>query len=203
MPDRPAPELRERICPPVPLRAGLPIVTVDMDGVFCSPIFGWNVGISTDFIDPGAPPRPARLVPRAIGDVLDYLRFDFRRPLPEAFVGLDLLSRVRTVVVLTGRRSSPERWMRRHQLRRFADAVVFNDTPLRSPHFKQRVIRDLGAREHLDDDGRTVQLLAETTDVACFLRDWPRNRDADYHPTIRRVPDILEFAVHLEQDGRG
>ena len=45
--ERPATELW-----PDGLSDDRPVLTIDMDGVFCSPFFGWNVGISSAFLDP-------------------------------------------------------------------------------------------------------------------------------------------------------
>lgn len=177
-----------------------PVITIDMDGVICAPPLGVNLGISRRFLDPGAQPAPARVPPRWLGAPLDGLRFSFRRPLDEAREALAMLGEVRTVVVLTGRRSSPERWLRQHGLLALIDRVVVNDTALRSAHYKLRCVEELGAREHIDDDGRTAQLLAERAGARVFLRDWPRNRGPRYHPRVERVPDLLAAARMVAAD---
>ena len=178
---------------------GQPILTLDLDGVICAPPLVRNVGIHRSFLDPAAPPRPARVPPRWLSAPADHLRFDFRRPLPEARAALEVLRRTRSLILLTGRRSSPARWLRRHGLADLLDDVVINETPLSSPHFKLDAIARLGAAEHIDDDGRTVQLLAQRSQARPYLRDWPRNRRLPFDARVLRVADLSELAAMLEQ----
>ncbi|MEX2228037.1 MAG: hypothetical protein WEB13_00215 [Dehalococcoidia bacterium] len=181
--------------------AALPLLTLDFDGVICAPILGRNIGIHRSFLDPGATPRPARLWPRRLADPWDHLRYDLRRPLPEAGVALATLARVRRLIVLTGRRSSPERWLRRYGLRAHIERVVINEGPLRSPHFKLHAVAELGAAEHVDDDPRTAQLLAQQSAASVYLRDWPKNRGLPYDAGIARVHDLAELAARLAPVG--
>lgn len=176
------------------------MVTLDLDGVICAPPFGRNFGISRTFLDPDAEPRPATLPPRWVAAPLDHLRFDFRRPLPHLHEALTSLRELRTVVLLTGRRSWPHHWLRRHRLTEYFDRIVINETPRRSAHFKLRAIEELGAAEHLDDDGRTAQLLAQRSAARSFLRDWPRNRGPEYAPGLTRVADLREFVERLRAE---
>ncbi|MSQ41616.1 MAG: hypothetical protein EXR65_01045 [Dehalococcoidia bacterium] len=173
-----------------------PVVTVDLDGVICRPPLGINLGISRRRLDPHAPPRPARVPPRWLGAPFDHLRFDLRRPLPEARAALAALALSHQVVVLTGRRTSPAGWLRRHGLAGFVERLVINDGPDRSPHFKLRCIERLGAAAHVEDDARTALLLAERGAARVFLRDWPRNRNlpAADAATLTRVADLAEVA---------
>jgi len=172
------------------------VLTLDFDGVIASPFFGRNLGIHRSFLDPSAPPRPARVPPRWLGDPLDYLRYEPRRPLAEAREALQRLASVRRLVVLTGRRSHPGRWMRRYGLAQYIDGVVINEGVQRSPHYKLAELQRLGAREHVEDDPRTAQLLAEHG-IQVYLRDWPRNRGLTYHPKVERISDIGELATRL------
>lgn len=175
----------------------LPLLTLDFDGVICGPPLGRNIGIHRGLLDPTAPPRAARQWPRWLGDPLDHLRFDFRRPLPDALAALEALATVRRLVVLTGRRSSPAPWLRRHGFPDVFERIVINDGALRSPHFKLRAVEALGAAGHIDDDPRTAQLIAQATDLDVYLRDWPRNRSLPLHPRIARVDDLRDLARRL------
>ena len=179
-------------------RESLPLLTIDLDGVICAPILGRNVGIHRTFLDPEAPPPVASRPPRWLGDPLDWLRFEVRRPLPEAREALSRLHRIRRVVVLTGRRSAPRGWLRRYGLSSYVDDVLINVTHRASPHYKLEAIARLGAAEHVDDDGRTAQLLAQRSEARVYLRDWPRNRDLDFHAGVIRVDNLLDLARHLE-----
>lgn len=176
---------------------GLPVLTIDLDGVLCNPPLGINLGISERFIDPNMPVRPARVPAPWVRRIWDPIRFDLRRPLPEAWAALGLLREVREVVILTGRRTSPDPWLRRHRLLPLIDRVIINDTPLRSAPYKLRMVEALHAAEHVDDDGRTAQLLATRSAAQVYLRDWPRNRSAAYDARITRVPDLFQLALLL------
>jgi hypothetical protein len=177
-----------------------PVTTLDFDGVICSPPFGWNIGISRTFLDPALNPLPAHIPPRWFSRPGDYLRFNFRRALPGVREALAELHEARTVVVLTGRRTTPKRWLVRHDMASFVDRIVINETALRSPHFKLRLVEELGAVEHVDDDGRTAQLLAERSSVRVFLRDWPRNRDLPYASHVTRVADLGAFVRQIRDE---
>ena len=177
----------------------LPVMTVDLDGVVCGPLLGWNAGIHRSFLDPEAPAPTARAWPRWIGAPLDHLRFDPRRPTRGAKDALDRLARHRTLVLLTGRRSDPSYWLRWHGLDRFYSQIVINEGALKSPHHKLEHVERLGAVEHVDDDGRTAQLLAERSDARVYLRSWPRNQGLDLDPSVRRIADLEALADLIEQ----
>ena len=164
-----------------------PIMTVDLDGVVCAPLLGLNLGIHATFLDPDAPPPPARVWPRWLGAPLDHLRFDPRRPVRGASNALERLSRHRRIVLLTGRRSDPSYWLRWYGLREFYSEILVNRGPLKSPHFKLQQVQRLGALEHVDDDGRTAQLLAQHAGITVYLRDW---RIAD----LEALADAIEAA---------
>ena len=183
-----------------PGRDALPLLTLDLDGVICAPLIGLNLGISRRFLDPDAPPPPARVVPGWVRWPADHLRFDPRRPLPGVADALRELREGHRLVVLTGRRSSPRHWLRWHGLDALLDGVVTNDGPLPSPHYKLAAIDALAASAHIDDDGRTAQLLAERSSARPFLRDWPGNRALPYHPRVERVADLAALAALLSRE---
>jgi hypothetical protein len=178
---------------------GRPLLTLDLDGVICAPIFGLNPGIGRRMIDAAAAPPEAAVPPRWLSAPWDRARFDLRRPLPEARAALKRLSAHRRLIVLTGRRSDPEPWLHRHGLAGLLDGIVFNETTSRSAHFKLRRSAELGAAEHIDDDGPTAQLLAELGTVRSYLRDWPRNRGLPYSAAVTRVDDLDALAALLGQ----
>jgi len=174
-----------------------PTLTIDMDGVFCSPYFGWNAGISSKFLDPDAPPKPASVSPPWLRVPLDTLRFNPRRPLPDARGALTRLREVRRLVVVTGRRTYPRWWFRHHRLDRLFDHVLINETKLRSAHYKLDALDLLGAAEHIDDDPRTAQLLAQRSRAQIFLRTWPTNARVELDPRVQRVRDLHDLADRL------
>ena len=174
-----------------------PLMTVDMDGVFCEPPLGRNLGIHRSFYNPAAEPHPARVYPRWVNAPLDRLRFDFRRPMPGARDALLRLATVRRLVVVTGRRTRPSWWLRHYDFDGLFEAVYVNQSSLGSAHYKQATLRRLGAVEHVEDDARTAQLLAQTTAAKVYLCDWPRNQDLPLAPGIERVPDLVALAAQL------
>ncbi len=178
-------------------RADLPVLTVDMDGVFCSPYFGWNVGISRTFLDPEADAPLASVPPRWLGTPLDHLRFNVRRPLAGSREALTRLREVRRLVVVTGRRTYPRWWLRRHGLEALFDRVMVNTTSLKSPHYKLEALSLVDAAEHIDDDPRTAQLLAQRSRARIFLREWPTTRGVALDPRVERVRDLSELADRL------
>ncbi|MXW24209.1 MAG: hypothetical protein F4Z96_06130 [Chloroflexi bacterium] len=185
-------------------RDDLPLLTLDLDGVICGPPFGGdrglNLGISRRFLDPHERPHRAVVPPKWLSWPLDHLRFDFRRPLPGVAEALERLSEVRRLAVLTGRRSSPVHWLEWHKLDLYLDNAYWNITWLPSPHFKLGALSVLEAVEHIDDDGRTAQLMAERSEARPFLRDWPRNRDLPYHERVERVADLGALADVLVEE---
>lgn len=177
--------------------ADRPVLTVDMDGVIARPFLPGNPGIHLTFLEPDAAPPRARVYPRWINAPLDHLRFDFRRPMPRAREALIALAEVRRLVLLTGRRTHPGGWLRRHGFAGLFDEVIVNRGPLASPHFKLETIRALGSDEHVDDDPRTAQLLAHASDARIYLCDWPRSRHLAVDGRVTRVRDIEDLARRL------
>lgn len=179
-----------------------PLLTLDFDGVICNPPFGRNVGIHRTYLDPTATPPAANVLPRSLSAVLDHLRFDLRRPVPEAYEALARLSSVRRLTILTGRRTSPEGWLRRYHLDRYVDDIVINRGPLKSPHFKLQQLNRMRPSAHVDDDPRTAQLLAEHGHRV-YLRDWPRNRDLAFHAAVERIRHLGILADTLASSPEG
>lgn len=173
-----------------------PLMTVDMDGVFCEPPFGINLGIKRTWVDPDAPAPEARVYPHWVHASLDHLRFDFRRPMPGARDALLRLGTVRRLIVVTGRRSYPRWWLRHYGFEGLFEAIYVNESRLPSAYYKQATLRRLNPTEHVEDDPRTAQLLAVTTDVRPYLCDWPRNR-VPLDGRIVRVADLRALADRL------
>ena len=177
----------------------LPVMTIDLDGVVCRPLFGWNAGIHRSFLDHNAEAPTAHVWPRWLGSPLDHIRFDMRRPVQGATRSLSRLAKFRTLVLLTGRRSDPSHWLRWYGLDQFYSQIVINESSKNSPHHKLEQVKQLGAIEHVEDDGRTAQLLAELSDVKVYLRNWPQNQRLNLHRNVRRINDLDMLATIVEQ----
>lgn len=178
-------------------RESLPLLTVDMDGVFCAPLLGWNIGIHNTFLNPLAAPPIAKRPLRWLGTPLDHVRFNARVPRRGAREALQRLRAIRRLVVVTGRRTNPRWWLRHHRFDTIFDDVLINTTNRSSPHYKLEAITRLGASEHIDDDPRTAQLLAVSSEARVFLADWPRSRNVIFDARVQRVRDLDELADHL------
>ena len=180
-------------------RRNLPVMTIDLDGVVCRPLFGWNAGIHRSFLDPNTEAPTAHVWPRWLSSPLDHIRFDMRHPVHGAIEALSRLAKFRTLVLLTGRRSNPLHWLRWHGLDQFYSQIVINESAKKSPHYKLDQVKQLGAIEHVEDDGRTAQLLAELSDVKVYLRNWPQNQRLNLHRNVRRINDLDMLATIVEQ----
>ena len=71
--------------------SALPIITFDLDGVLCNPIFGLNLGINNSPLDPKAESVPANIPPIWLRLLWDTIRFEFRRPISGAVQALTQL----------------------------------------------------------------------------------------------------------------
>lgn len=185
-----------------------PSLALDLDGVIVRPPLGWNVAISRRL---DARPLPARIEPATRCDRwnraywllragLEAARYAGRQPLPGVREALTALAARRRLVVVSGRRwvvrPLVERWLARHGLRDSISALYLNDRRLPSAQFKLWMLRRLGIREHVEDDGGTAYYLA-SHGITVYLCDWPRNRDLPYPPGVERVRDLRELAAHL------
>ena len=108
---------------------------------------------------------------------------------------------MRRLAIVTGRRTDPGPWLRRHDLDGLVETVIVNRTGLRSPHFKLATLRATGAAEHADDDPRTAQLIAQAAGLRVFLCDWPGNRGLAYDSRVERVADLADLARRLRAGG--
>jgi hypothetical protein len=182
-------------------------MTVDMDGVLATTFLGLpNVAIGRHLRADPLPSEVARIdeVPgaRAAWRVwVQRLRYAGRRPLPGALEGVAALASRRTLALVTGRSwlAAPiaEAWLDRYGMRRYFAAVYANNTRLPSAQFKLWMARQLGAAEHIDDDGSTAYYLASHGMRQVFLRDWPLNRGLPYPPQVIVVHSVAEAARYL------
>ncbi|SRR5581483_1768621 len=188
--------------------AVLPAISMDMDGVVCTPFLGTNIAISRKL---GMAPLPDQVIESAgerrrayqrLRRRWETVRYMGREPLPGIREGLERLVRVRRPVLVTGRsvfaRHLIERWLKRYQLDEFFDEILPNNTNLSTAHFKLWTAQRLGHREHVDDDGSIAYYLGHHG-VRVFLRDWPRNRGLPYPPSVTVYKSLTEVARLLAE----
>ena len=177
-----------------------PILTIDFDGIICRPIFNKNWGIHSTPTDPSKMADLATITPRWWGDLWDHIRFDRRQILPNTIEALENLTCLRTLILLTGRRSSPEKWLIKYKLSHYFSDVIINTSPYKSAYYKLKYIQSHEVKEHIDDDPRTVWLLSEHSKAKIFLRNWPENHNLEISKPIERINSLVELSYFLQKN---
>lgn len=176
------------------------LLTFDLDGVLCRPPFG---------INPGSGRGKRRDTPgkRHLTWYTEPGRYLWRRPMPGAVDGLRLLSDSYDCRVLSARAghslNHTRRWFRRY----FGfEPVVYlrprwEETPAQ---FKTRMVQELGAFAHFEDDPHTAHWVAELIPHV-FLVDWRRNQwleGANIH-RIARLGDAARILADESDSQNG
>ncbi len=183
-----------------------PLMSFDMDGVLCRPPLGLNVAISRRLEIPPVPPsfRRSGSYRRSVYLLLlalEAIKYWHRPPMPDVHDALKVINQYRRLVLLTGRKwvglAVIEAWLERHGLRQYFDALRPNDTNLRPVHHKLTVCKELGVREHVDDDGSVAYYLVSHGVPRVYLRDWPRNRGLPYPEGVVVFHSLLQVADDL------
>ena len=177
--------------------SALPIITFDLDGVLCNPIFGQNLGINNSPLDPEAESVPANIPPIWLRLLWDTIRFELRRPISGTVQVLTQLQANYSLILVTGRRTSPGSWMRRHGIEKYFDAIIWNSTLDKSPHYKLLTLNRIQPLAHIEDDPRTADLLAYYGHRV-ILRDWPSSRTAKIHSSVQRIPTLQSLLDRSE-----
>ena len=175
-----------------------PVLTFDLDGVLCAPILGLNIGLNRNFLDPGIVPPAANIPPDWWRVIWDRIRFEARRPMRDAAKYLDTLQHDYSLILVTGRRTSPSNWLKRNELFSYFSEIIWNTTNFQSAHYKLNTLSRLHPIAHFEDDPRTSELLAQSG-MTVFLRDWPKNRNLQFNHGIIRI-DRLADATELLGD---
>lgn len=190
-----------------------PLLSVDIDGVIARPLFGVSVLMNrrTSLAPhpaavPEGPPPP-RVTDRLLQATYYRVRYTGRRPRSG---GAEALAAAREagyrLIALTGRdwrgRVVTERWLDRHGLLDYFDALHMNDSGrygsrLPSPRFKEAVCAGLGVVRHIEDDPATAALLARNG-VSVDLIDWPRSRGLAFPDGVTRRDDLHALARAFE-----
>jgi hypothetical protein len=171
------------------------ILTFDLDGVLCRPPFGLNPGR-------GRHKSRDRGGRRSILWYTEPGRYLWRRPMPGAVEGFRALAARYDCRVLSARAGhstghtrgwfekyfalTPEVYLRPH----------WKETPAQ---FKTRMVVELGAHAHFEDDPHTAQWVAELIPQV-FLVDWRRNEWLE-GSNIHRVTSVGEALPLLPRVG--
>ena len=186
--------------------ANRPTVTVDIDGVVIRPPFGINPGKGKN----KRRDRPGR---RNVLWVTESFRYRFRKPMPGAKTGLKALSEAFDLVLVSARAES----VREQTIRWLEGNIGFVPELRLRPHwretsaqYKVRMVQELDAAAHIEDDPHTARWVAELVPHV-LLVDWSRNRwlrGDNIHriASLDRAPELLsrlldESGTALGEDG--
>jgi hypothetical protein len=182
-----------------------PVLTFDLDGILCAPILGLNIGINRSFLAPEVAPLIAKIPPDWWRIIWDKIRFDSRRPMSDATEYLEQLQSHYSLILVTGRRTSPNNWLQRNGLFGYFSEIIWNTSEFQSAHYKLNTLNALHPVAHFEDDPRTAELLARSG-VTVFLRDWPKNRNLHFNNQVIRIfslKDASESLSKLNQKQQG
>lgn len=186
----------------------LPLVTIDMDGVLCQPLFGWNATAQGAVVPPesaGAASRQSRL--KQLLWAGEAFRYAGRKGMPGSEAFLRHIGAYYRLILVTARgRPAADwsrRWLQRQGLWRHLDGLAFRTDPHQSSYeFKAATVGALGAVWHIEDDGRTAMHVCAKTATRVLLIAWPQN-EGEYPECIRRLPDLASAATYLAGPAQG
>jgi hypothetical protein len=170
------------------------ILTIDFDGVICGTPYPFKIGINKKIIQTQDSRKKATVPPKFFRKPLDKLRYAFRPILPDTYNALEALFSKRELILLTGRRSDPTKWLKKYHLEQFFTKIIFNNTKYNSSYYKLNKIIELGANEHIDDDMQTIHLLSDSTNCKLFLRSWKYNEAYNSNNNITRVSGLYALS---------
>jgi len=169
------------------------ILTIDLDGVICGSPYPFKLGINKKILNPGSEPPKAFVPPQIFLNFTDKLRYGYRPILPNIKETLEFLQKRRKLILLTGRRTSPIKWLEKNNIRKFFQEVIFNETNFGSSYYKLFKIQEIGSDEHIDDDIQTIQLLNERANCKLFFRKWKYNQKFSVAKNIKTIDDFNQL----------
>jgi FMN phosphatase YigB (HAD superfamily) len=180
------------------------VISFDLDGVLAVWPFNLHPGVSgrARYV----PPLPADVdrryqeVPKeasAVRLALEWLRFGWRRPDPQAAGVLRELAQRRRIIITTGRSAAGrpvlEGWLRQHGLERFIEDVHMSPASLSTRQHKLASLRQSGIDEHVDDDPVAIRYLREYGVERLYFRAWPNTAGASLPEGVVRVRALGEL----------
>lgn len=171
------------------------VLTFDLDGVLCRPPFGLNPGNGRG----KSREKPGR---RSLLWYTEPGRYLGRRPMPGAVEGFGQLSELYDCRVLSARAghslANAQRWFKRY-FDMEPEMYLRPDWRETPAQFKVRMVRELGATVHFEDDPHTAEWLAELIPHV-FIVDWPRNVGLG-GPNIHRIASVADAGPLLADFG--
>jgi hypothetical protein len=168
------------------------VLTFDIDGVICRPPLGINPGR-------GINKRRDGEGTRSVLWRTERWRYLGRRPMPGAREGFTALARDFDCKVVSARSADAAqltaKWFERH-IGVTPELWLRQDYREKPAQFKARMVVELGAVAHFEDDAHTAGWVAELLPQV-FLIDWWRNRWLDA-PNVHRLRSIGEAVPFLQ-----
>ncbi len=194
----------------------LPFFSFDLDGVIGTPLFNYNIAVRRSLHEDELPEKIGRLdgpvegfrkrTSRKFYDFSQNFRYFGRRPMPNVQEGLEAITQVRNLVIITGRsflaKRIVEAWLKRYGLDGYFAGIYPNFTDQSTRKYKLYLLRQFGIQEHADDDGSITYYLAKRGIPRLYLRDWPQNAGLPYPDTVVHFRDVIEIARHLQEYDR-
>lgn len=180
-----------------------PVISFDLDGVLAV----WPLGVN-----PGVSPRPRPVPPlppdaasryrdaapsSPLRGLIEWLRFAWRRPDPDARATLEALSQRATLIITTGRSEAGRgvvlAWLRRHGLDPYVESIYLSPPSLRTRHHKLATLQRIGAQVHVDDDPTAIWYLARNGVQRPVFREWPSTARTETPPGVLRIRRLVEL----------
>ncbi|MEO9255122.1 MAG: hypothetical protein ABI305_06255 [Tepidiformaceae bacterium] len=174
-----------------------PVLTFDLDGVLCRPPFGINPGRGVNKQRTGEGTK-------SVLWQTERWRYRGRRPMPGAAAGFRALAAEYDCKILSARSADAVRltgdWFERYIGLR-PEMYLRPDWHEKPAQYKARMVVELGAIAHFEDDAHTAQWVAELL-PAVFLVDWWRNRwlEAENVHRIHRLANAIPTLKTLTSD---
>ena len=175
------------------------ILTIDLDGVICGSPYPFKLGINKKILNPKSEPSKAFIPPKIFLKFSDKIRYGYRPILPNIKETLEVLQKRRKLILLTGRRSNPNNWLKKNHIGQFFQEIIFNETNFGSSYYKLFKIQEIGSEEHIDDDIQTIQLLNDRTNCKLFFRSWKYNKDFTISKNITKINDFKQLTSLIEK----
>mgnify|MGYP001242756845 CR=1 FL=1 len=175
------------------------ILTIDLDGVICGSPYPFKLGINKKILNPKSEPPKAFVPPQIFLNFTDKIRYGYRPILPNIKETLEVLQKRRKLILLTGRRSSPTKWLEQNHIKEFFQEIIFNQTNFGSSHYKLLKIQEIGSQEHIDDDIQTIQLLNDRANCKLFFRTWNYNQEFSTPKNIQKINDFKQLVKLIKE----
>jgi hypothetical protein len=141
--------------------------------------------------------QPERAGSPGARQLVEWLRFAWRRPAPDGAGALAQLSARRRIVITSGRSESGKQvlisWLRRHGIDSFISDVHLSPGGLTPRQHKLATLSLHGIQEHVDDDPAAIGYLAAHGFEKLYFRAWPNTATTETPPVVARIESLTDL----------